>query len=293
MGLAMRYLKYLEKQPPSLVLVIGLALVALIGLTGFLTGWQLSFAIFYLIPVLLVTYCSGRGLGVVISLAAALVSLWVDLTVGMPYTNLTMPFWNAYLRLGLFWVFTFMLAALKQALVREQELAQKDPLTGVHNLRSFSHAVSLEIHRACRYHHPLTLAYLDLDDFKEVNDRMGHDHGDRLLQLVASTLEKNVRSTDIVARLGGDEFVVLFPETGPEAGSKVAVKIHKKVSDEMNERHYPVTLSIGAVTYLVPPKSMDETLRAADALMYAAKRAGKNQVKHEVLSKELAVQQPT
>ena len=91
--------------------------------------------------------------------------------------------------------------------------SRSDPLTGVANSRVFLELLKREIARARRYKRPLTLAYLDLDNFKSVNDILGHAMGDKVLQTVVSTVNANIRVTDVVGRLGGDEFVLLLPET--------------------------------------------------------------------------------
>jgi diguanylate cyclase (GGDEF)-like protein len=88
----------------------------------------------------------------------------------------------------------------------------------------------------------------------------------------------------MVARIGGDEFSLLLPETGEEPAALVIRKIHKRLTATMREQGWPVTFSIGVVTFLTPPESVDEMLRTADSMMYFVKGAGKNMVKHKVVS---------
>jgi diguanylate cyclase (GGDEF)-like protein len=104
---------------------------------------------------------------------------------------------------------------LRSAMEREKEAARTDSLTGAMNSRAFGELATAELHRARRYERPFTIAYVDIDDFKAVNDRFGHSSGDTLLRLVAETMKHNSRAVDVIARVGGDEFVILFPETGP------------------------------------------------------------------------------
>ncbi|HTC77354.1 MAG TPA: diguanylate cyclase, partial [Terriglobales bacterium] len=106
---------------------------------------------------------------------------------------------------------------LAAALAAEKELSRSDPLTGLPNRRAFYEVALAEADRARRYRHPLSLAYLDVDNFKQVNDDYGHDAGDELLVRVAEVLRRNLRNNDIVARLGGDEFAMLLPETPASA----------------------------------------------------------------------------
>ena len=123
---------------------------------------------------------------------------------------------------------------------------------------------------------------MDVDDFKLVNDRLGNSAGDRLLRLVADTVRANVRTVDVVARLGGGEFAVLMPETDDRAAQVVLRRARRQLLEAAQREGWPVTFSAGLITWVEPPASADETLRAADELMYAAKRHGKNSVRHTV-----------
>jgi diguanylate cyclase (GGDEF)-like protein len=154
-----------------------------------------------------------------------------------------------------------------------------DPLTRVANPRGFHEKAQREIEIAKRYGHPFTVAYLDLDNFKVVNDSLGHSTGDDLLVRVAELIGGSIRETDVLARLGGDEFAILFSETGSEAAQKVMARIEGEISREMQVKGWPVTLSVGLVTFVAPPESVDEMLQKADGLMYEAKASGKNIVK--------------
>jgi diguanylate cyclase (GGDEF)-like protein len=164
--------------------------------------------------------------------------------------------------------------------LQERELARTDYLTGAVNGRSFAELAEAEINRARRNEHPFSVAFMDVDDFKLVNDREGHSAGDRLLQLVSDTIRHNVRNVDTVARLGGDEFAVLMPETGDDAAQVVIRRVRRELLDVVKRRGWPVTFSVGVVTWDIPPTSVDDVLRAADDLMYTAKRLGKNTVRH-------------
>ena len=115
-------------------------------------------------------------------------------------------------------------AAQRDWLRRERAISRTDGLTGLLNGRGFYEAAAVELARSTRYRHPLTLAYVDLDDFKPINDRFGHARGDEMLVAVGRAIRKACRSTDVVGRVGGDEFVVLFPETGREAAETALLK---------------------------------------------------------------------
>ncbi|MGE5246984.1 MAG: GGDEF domain-containing protein [Verrucomicrobiota bacterium] len=262
-------------------------MVLLLGVLDHLTGTQMSFLLFYLVPIALVAWFGGVWFGFAISAFAALV-WFLSHSQGWAFPHGTFfPFWNSIVGLGVFMVVAYvvsMQAALRRLLQREKELSGTDHLTGVMNRRVFGERVTEEILRSERYVRPFSLAYMDLDNFKALNDQCGHSAGDRLLRTVATTLRSNLRSSDVLARLGGDEFGVLLPETGAVSAASVLRKAQEKLSEVLGKGECEVTLSIGLLTCERPPESYDQILKMADALMYAAKKEGKNRVRHEVLS---------
>lgn len=163
-------------------------------------------------------------------------------------------------------------------LQREKELARTDVLTGLANRRSFYESLQMERSRTVRYGRPITLAYVDLDNFKRVNDTLGHSVGDELLVCVASLLRNTLRASDLVGRLGGDEFAVLLPETGAQAAESLLQKLALVLNDAMRARNWPVTFSIGAAAFLDNPVPVEEMIRTADELMYSVKKSGKNRI---------------
>jgi diguanylate cyclase (GGDEF)-like protein len=165
---------------------------------------------------------------------------------------------------------------LEAALAKERELSRLDALTGVGNRRAFYEVLEAERSRAVRYSRPLTVAYLDLDNFKKVNDSKGHGAGDLLLTKVANKLRTSLRITDFVSRLGGDEFAVVLPETNVHAAEKVLEKLRVTLLEETSAHYCEVTFSIGAVTFLNPKDSLEVMVRIADETMYTAKTNGKN-----------------
>jgi diguanylate cyclase (GGDEF)-like protein/PAS domain S-box-containing protein len=169
-------------------------------------------------------------------------------------------------------------ALLSEALAREKDDARLDFLTRIANRRAFYEIAFTESARARRYGRSLTLIYLDLDNFKQVNDTYGHEVGDELLIEVAATIRSNVRTTDTVARLGGDEFALLLPETDQDAALLVTNKLREVLLNSMQRKNWPVTVSIGLVTFSTPPESVEEMVKQADAVMYSVKARGKNSI---------------
>jgi diguanylate cyclase (GGDEF)-like protein len=195
------------------------------------------------------------------------------------YTYPITLYWNALMRLGFFLVVGLSLVRIRCSMDSLEEMSRTDPLTKVANARRFQEEARREIEIAKRYRHPFTTAYVDLDNFKAVNDSLGHGTGDELLMRVAELIRGGMRKTDVLARLGGDEFVILFCQTGSEAAQTVMARIRDEISQEMSDKGWPVTLSVGLVTFISPPKSVDEMIQRADDLMYEAKTSGKNMVK--------------
>ena len=113
---------------------------------------------------------------------------------------------------------------------------------------------------------------------------MGHEVGDKLLLWVARTMQKNIRQTDSAARMGGDEFALILPNTTKDAASLVLNKVLRKLNRRMKQNHWPVTFSIGAVTFLTPPESLQEMIKRADDAMYSAKTRGKNRLEQEEIA---------
>jgi len=284
-------LRLLENRSRASIVALGVVLALLLGVLDYATGWELGFSVFYLLPVSMVAWYAGRWPGVAVAAGSAAVWAIANRLAGQTDEGAFLTGWNALVRLGFFLVVSLTLTKLRQtlaalhaALDREQALARIDSLTGISNARAFYEMAEREVSRAARYAHPLTLAYIDADGFKAVNDRLGHSAGDRVLKAIAQALTAAVRITDVVARLGGDEFVVLFPETGPEAARTALEKLQCALGAAMAAEGVDVTFCIGAVGASRPARTVDELIRRADALMYEVKHAGKNAIRLEVLT---------
>ncbi|MFZ3264591.1 MAG: sensor domain-containing diguanylate cyclase [Terriglobales bacterium] len=176
-----------------------------------------------------------------------------------------------------------VLFELRLRLQREEQLARIDSLTGAANRRAFFECLEGELSRLKRYGRPLSVAYIDLDNLKRVNDQLGHETGDAVLHTVSTTIRKNLRRTDMIARMGGDEFAVLLSEARSDAARFVTEKFNHCLLDAMRQNQWPVTFSIGLVTCSTKPASVEELMKKADELMYQVKRSGKNDITHAVV----------
>lgn len=264
---------------PTAWLLAALALIVCVGLADFLTGTDISLMLFYLAPIAFGTwYVHLRG-GLFLAASAALVSTAGDalhrLAAGEDELPVSVLAWNGVVQVGTSVALVLMLAALRARLEAEELLARTDALTGIANRRAFLEAAELELERTRRHGRPLTVAYVDCDDLKRLNDRRGHAAGDALLVVAARTLRGATRAVDHVARLGGDEFGLLLPETdGAEA--KALLSRLRSALLAASDRHAPgVGFSLGGATFLSPPASVEELMARADELMYAAKREEK------------------
>lgn len=262
------------------VIFVSLFLLALLGWIDYLTG-DYSLIVFYLIPVSLVAWFVSRPGGMLFCLLA-LATRFVanEAQTHFAFQSAALHYWNECIELLFLLIMSLLFSALRKNLDSEKTLASSDPLTGALNRRAFFDIAEYELNRSHRYEHATTIAYIDLDNFKLVNDRLGHNVGDNLLITVTKTIASNIRSTDILSRLGGDEFVILLPETPADAAATFLEKIQYQLNQAMTEKNWPVSFSIGAITYPRTPPAVDEVIKKADMLMYEVKHSGKNRLLH-------------
>lgn len=260
------------------ILLLASAGLLIVGFTDFFTGHGLSFAFFYLGPVALAAWYAGRNAGITFAVLACLAWYLADIQSEYPRGHPAVPIWNALVRLGFFLSNALLLASLRRHLSTEKQLARTDPMTGVMNSRAFAEQLEASLRPDRRNIRGLTLAYVDLDNFKRINDTLGHTEGDRVLREVAQALRSGSRRTDVVARLGGDEFVLLLPQTDLPGAAKVIGAVREQLNNLSRAGDLNVTCSVGAVFFEHQPASASAAVQAADHLMYQVKRQGKNAI---------------
>jgi len=279
-------LKYLNnyldamRQSDFFFLVLGLSFG--LGVFDYLIGPELSFSVLYTMPVMLAVWYGGKSVGITVAVFSVGIWLGVDLAAGNDFSSFLIPILNTLVRLAFFLVILWLLLIIREKLKLEESLADTDPLTGLANRRFFQEQLEREYVRVHRYPEALTIAYLDLDNFKYVNDSMGHETGDELLIMVSQTLSSNIRSSDFSARLGGDEFAVMLPKLEYEAAIPLIKKLQNELLSVMQANNWPVTFSIGAVSYSEVMESSRDMIKQVDNLMYEVKKSGKNNIKHIV-----------
>jgi diguanylate cyclase (GGDEF)-like protein len=279
----MPLLKALDRRLGALeraaVLPLAFVGVVLVGALDYLGGYEVAFSVFYLGPVAMAAWYSGRRAGILIAVASCASWYAADVGAGHVYSHPAIPMWNALVRLGFFLVTGLLLAALRASLDFQRHLARTDGLTGLYVRRAFEERLQHDLALAERRRSAISLAFIDLDDFKSINDRGGHGEGDRVLRVIGRALQRSVREADTAARLGGDEFALLLPDADDDGAQKVVGKVRAGLRDGLKaEGVEAVTCSIGVVTFRQPPASLEEATAAADALMYEVKRQGKGAV---------------
>lgn len=264
------------------VLVASSLLILCVGVLDVLTGEGISLAFFYLLPVAFVAWFTGRWNGILYAVVSVLIERIANALGGEQAGFSLAPYWNSTVLLLFFLVVVYLLTEFKNRMEREEILSRTDSLTEVANSRYFYTLAEMEIERLSRYEHPFTVAYMDVDNFKGINDRFGHRVGDDLLCVVATTMQNNLRITDTVARLGGDEFVILLPETRGEGALTIFFRLRQLLMSAMQAHGWDVTFSVGAITFVSPPMSVDSMVKSVDQLMYSVKTSGKDRIQHEI-----------
>jgi len=179
------------------------------------------------------------------------------------------------------YITTMFSADIRFGLNRARLLSETDDLTGLYNMRGFTIVVGRLFDQAVRYNRPASLLMIDSDNLKAVNDRHGHEAGNRLLKMVAKCIQTELRHTDVLARYGGDEFVALLPETPADRAIEVAQRILDEMSStplEFEGERIETSVSIGLACYPEDGRSIDVVQARADRAMYLAKAQGRGRV---------------
>ena len=269
---------YMRRLPDFLQLAIGLGLVA--GLTAFkLTiGHSVTVIDFLFVPVVWVGwFASARWCGYAVAGVAAALSVMVAVVAETQASFLAASA-AGIARFALYLVVLGLLGMMRRERAGHQHSVATDQLTGAANARSFRAIALAEVGRAQRNQHELSLAYIDVDDFKAINDRLGHPEGDHVLLEVSHVMRSSVRATDTVARIGGDEFAILMPEIGASSARVVIERVRGELARLRTAEGGPVPCSIGLVTFDRPPTSLKELVAAGDELLYRAKDNGKDRI---------------
>ena len=245
-----------------------------------LLGFEITLIALYVVPAALAAWAGTPRMAYVLAAVAVTFSTAFAALGGESIGWVLMS--SALSDFVLFGIIVILLTTLKRRLSDEAAFVATDALTGLPNRGSFIRKLDAELARAARYGRAFTLAYVDLDNFKAVNDLEGHDAGDELLRRTAQVLRSCTRQTDVIGRLGGDEFAAVLPETTGGATGSVLENLRVQLIRSMAKGGWPVTFSIGAVTFEAPIDTGREALQVADAAMYSVKRSGKDGIQYVV-----------
>ncbi|TWT36542.1 putative diguanylate cyclase AdrA [Posidoniimonas corsicana] len=266
------------KDHAALSIAASLLLATIVAAADYATGDEIPLIVCYLPSVLIMTWVSSAAVGA--TLAAACCTAWLaDDLLALDGQGVTaQEAWTAAIHAVFFVVLVGMLTRLRIANENERRLARTDGLTGLLNAKAFRERAEEELARSVRREHCVSVAFIDCDNFKTVNDTLGHLEGDRLLAAIAAEMQESVRKMDVPARMGGDEFAVLLPETTEQQAEQVIARMRERLDAAMAANNWPVTFSIGVAVYETPPRSVDELIHGADELMYEVKADQKDAV---------------
>ena len=271
-----------ELQPHILFIASGFLMLLAIVSADVQLGSRFGMLLFYLAPIAWLAWLAGQTPALIMAVAATLSRFGVKITEAINAGHIGPELiWSISSELIFFLIFAGLLLTVRRQLDAERALARLDGLTKLANARAFELALIAERERLVRYHRVVSLIYFDLDNFKEVNDCYGHAAGDELLKMVGALVTKDIRQVDTGARLGGDEFALILPETLAPGAEIVARRLSENIVKTARARNWPVTCSMGCVTFESAPDSIEAMTKAADAAMYRAKNGGKNRVELE------------
>jgi diguanylate cyclase (GGDEF)-like protein len=262
------------------IIIIVIIAVITIGIFDYLITPGISLSILYFFPIAFVSWFAYRRSGIVIVVRSTMSWLFCSENLENFFHN-PINLWNNLSGIVSFMLIAFLFAALRRSYDHEKNHSQIDHLTEVYNRRAFDEFLTSELSRALRHPRPTTLLFMDIDNFKVLNDLLGHMTGDMVLKTVAQTLKNSFRSSDVIARWGGDEFCVLLPETNANGSREIVDRMHKLLLEKMNENNWQITFSIGVLTCNHPPKTMEDFLKRVDELTYKIKQDGKNAVLYD------------
>ncbi len=273
---------YILNQDRQRWLTLGTLALLAVAAFDYFSHFKLHLALLYALPILMLTWAAGRLFGALLSLIVCTMWAVIDVTAGRYLENPKLLYWEWGASLIGFLLLVLCLSTLRRMLEEAHFQSRKDTLTSLVNKGGFYQIVSAEMEVCRRYKRTLSIAYIDCDNFKMVNDKYGHHVGDDLLRVISKTMQRKLRSSDLPGRLGGDEFAIMLPETSAEACRMVVEMLQQRLLQEMTEHKWPVTFSVGIATFTRMPSSIEDMIRQADKLMYAVKNTSKGAIKQEV-----------
>jgi diguanylate cyclase (GGDEF)-like protein len=254
---------------------------AAISVADYFAGPAFSFSTLYILDVVIAAWTIGGWYAFVLGVAAIATNICLN-GFQLPATGYLAPIhstanvWNLSMRLLALGMTLTLVTGFRRAFVAARFEAERDPLTGLLNRRGLNASFRKTVARAARAGTLLVVAYADLDRFKQLNDRLGHDAGDTLLKIFGGAIDGALRGCDTASRLGGDEFLILLEARSVAEGEAAVSRIHRRLSDVLGGPWASVTCSMGAV--IADPRmglEIEDALKQADQLLYDCKRSNR------------------
>lgn len=271
-----RVMSRLDAVRNDVLLASTLVYTVAVATVDHLLGDEIPLILLYLPVIAVACWKVGLYFAVHASLVCAFLwlvdDLWLEWRRGGPTV---FEWYNAAAHFLCFLFVALVTARLHLAFHREAVIAKTDALTSLPNKLAFDEYVARDLVRTAASGTPSTAVFADCDNFKQVNDTLGHAVGDELLRQAAAAMRQAIRDGDVVARFGGDEFVLWLPGADEDEARGVVTRIQRSFAEIAAERQWPVSLSIGAATFSRAPDSVDAALHVADELMYRVKRGDK------------------
>lgn len=275
-------LSILDGYSTSFVIFICYFIAVFIAFTGFYFNNFELFEPLFLIPLVILSWYARRAKPLLFAAFVVSITLFINAMLTDSFAFSLESIFYIFIRLITYTLAAVLIITFRSAHNAEFVMASTDNLTGLSNSRSFYLDLANEILRSIRYKHVFSLSYIDVDNFKSINDSIGHLKGDELLISVARCLTSSLRKTDIIARLGGDEFAIIFPETSQAEVKSAFAKASEELEDKMRKKGWNVSFSVGIVTFETLPMDIKEAMKIADELMYTVKNNRKNDIAFKV-----------
>lgn len=284
--LGLHYLNFYRLESRPKLLVETWIMIVFITWVVYYTGKiQSPLLNLYLLPIIASALIFGK-LATTVQMAAIISCFMVFSYDPRAKPVTALPYWGELLALSapvilVAYITTMLAADIRYAVDKIKQVSDTDDLTGLYNMRAFSSILQRAFKQSVRYGHSMSVVMIDSDNLKQVNDKHGHEAGNRLLQHLVTCIREQLRGSDVMARFGGDEFILLLTETNNKGAQEMAERIRKAVEVsrfDIRGGDTNVTVSLGVASYPEDGGNLEVILDKADKAMYRAKQKGRNRV---------------
>jgi diguanylate cyclase (GGDEF)-like protein len=275
---------WINRLPVGKTYFLSTLMLVAVALADYLTHVELTLSPWYAFPCFLMDWRIGRRPALAYALFATVLQLLIGMTAAHDYPNRYYLVGDLVLNLAFCLVLIWIIAKLRLALEMESILSRSDFLTQLANRDSMLDGLEKEIQRCGRQENSLTVAMIDLDNFKRFNEKRGHSVGDLLLAAMAELLRNHFRSTDIVARTGDDEFMLILPTRSADIIEAKLQALRKDLESLFMVRGWDVTFGMAAIVFVQPSVTGEQVMLEIQQLMHEIKQRGANEFAHRLIS---------